>query len=52
MSSALPAPGAHGGDGARLAAALGIPVTDVLDLSASLNPLAPDPTGVIARNLG
>ncbi|MEM7287192.1 MAG: aminotransferase class I/II-fold pyridoxal phosphate-dependent enzyme [Actinomycetota bacterium] len=36
----LPA-GPHGGDGARLAASLGIDPTDVLDLSASLNPAAP-----------
>lgn len=37
-----PPPGAHGGDGARLAAALGVDPGEVLDLSASLNPLAPD----------
>lgn len=36
------APGPHGGDAERLAAALGRPVGDLLDLSASLNPLAPD----------
>jgi threonine-phosphate decarboxylase len=47
-----PAPGEHGGDGARLAAALGIPVDDVLDLSASLNPCAPDVPGLAARHLG
>jgi histidinol-phosphate/aromatic aminotransferase/cobyric acid decarboxylase-like protein len=41
----------HGGDGARLAAALGIPAGRVLDLSASLNPLAPDPAPVVARHL-
>jgi histidinol-phosphate/aromatic aminotransferase/cobyric acid decarboxylase-like protein len=45
------AAGEHGGDGARLAAALGIPVGDVLDLSASLNPLAPDAGAVVARHL-
>lgn len=38
----IPAPGAHGGDGARLARALGIPVAAVLDLSMSVNPFAPD----------
>lgn len=45
----IPPAGAHGGDGARLAAALGI---DVLDLSQSLNPVAPDPAPVVARHLG
>ncbi len=38
----LPPPGPHGGDVERIAAALQRPVDDVLDLSASLNPLAPD----------
>ena len=51
MTSPLIAPGAHGGDGARLAAALGIPVTEVLDLSASLNPVAPDPRPIVERHL-
>ena len=46
-----PAPGRHGGDGARLAAALGIGVDDVLDLSASMNPVAPDPSPVVARHV-
>jgi histidinol-phosphate/aromatic aminotransferase/cobyric acid decarboxylase-like protein len=45
------APGEHGGDGARLAAVLGIPPGAVLDLSASLNPVAPDPGPVVARHL-
>jgi histidinol-phosphate/aromatic aminotransferase/cobyric acid decarboxylase-like protein len=43
--------GEHGGDGVRLAAALGLPPGAVLDLSASLNPVAPDPAPVIARHL-
>ena len=47
----IPEPGDHGGDGARIAAALGIPVGDVLDLSASLNPFAPDVPAVAARHL-
>lgn len=47
----LPAPGGHGGDGARVAAALGLAVADVLDLSASMNPVAPDPCLVVARHL-
>ena len=44
----IPPPGHHGGDGARLAAALGI---DVLDLSLSLNPVAPDPRPVVEAHL-
>lgn len=40
--TAVPAPGAHGGDGARVAAALGLDPAEVLDLSVSLNPDAPD----------
>jgi len=46
-----PASGQHGGDGARVAAALGMDVADVLDLSASMNPVAPDPGPVVARHL-
>jgi len=38
---ALP-PGPHGGDATRLAVALACPVSSIVDLSASLNPLAPD----------
>ncbi len=47
-----PPPAAHGGDGARLAAALGVDPDDVLDLSASLNPCAPDVVALAARRLG
>ncbi|MGI8984368.1 MAG: hypothetical protein ACR2HM_07535, partial [Acidimicrobiales bacterium] len=43
--------GAHGGDGARLAAALGVDPGAVLDLSASLNPLAPDAGEVVGKHL-
>jgi histidinol-phosphate/aromatic aminotransferase/cobyric acid decarboxylase-like protein len=39
---AAPEPGPHGGDGARLAALLGVPPDEILDLSVSLNPCAPD----------
>jgi histidinol-phosphate/aromatic aminotransferase/cobyric acid decarboxylase-like protein len=46
-----PAPGAHGGEGPRLAEALGVDPKEVLDLSASLNPAAPDVVGVLARHL-
>lgn len=43
--------GPHGGDGARLAAALGVEPGGVLDLSASLNPVAPDVRAVVAAHL-
>jgi len=46
----LPA-GAHGGDGARLAEALGVPPDQILDLSASLNPVAPDPRPILECHL-
>jgi len=49
---AVPAAGGHGGDGARVAEALGLDPATVLDLSASLNPLAPDPASIVARHLG
>lgn len=44
----IPGPGAHGGDGARLARALGVPPGAVLDLSVSLNPFAPDLSALVA----
>jgi histidinol-phosphate/aromatic aminotransferase/cobyric acid decarboxylase-like protein len=44
-------PGPHGGDGMRVAVALGIDPTALLDLSASLCPVAPDPAPVIAAHL-
>jgi histidinol-phosphate/aromatic aminotransferase/cobyric acid decarboxylase-like protein len=47
----VPAPGAHGGDGRAVAAALGLDPGSVLDLSQSLNPVAPDVTAVVARYL-
>ncbi len=43
--------GPHGGDGDRLAAALGIDRADVLDLSMSLNPLAPSVASMVAPHL-
>jgi histidinol-phosphate/aromatic aminotransferase/cobyric acid decarboxylase-like protein len=46
-----PPPGPHGGDGARLAAALGVDPAAVLDLSASCNPVAPDPGEIVAKHL-
>jgi len=47
----MPAPGSHGGDGRAVAVALGLDPGSVLDLSMSLNPLAPDPGPVVARHL-
>ncbi len=47
----LPPPGPHGGDGAALARALGVDPGAVLDLSASLNPFAPDTGEVVAKHL-
>ncbi|WP_421121450.1 aminotransferase class I/II-fold pyridoxal phosphate-dependent enzyme [Aquihabitans daechungensis] len=41
----------HGGDGEAVARRLGIDPADLLDLSASLNPVAPDPAPVVARHL-
>ena len=48
---AVPPPGEHGGDGARVAAALGLELGEVLDLSASLNPFAPDVARLAHRHL-
>jgi histidinol-phosphate/aromatic aminotransferase/cobyric acid decarboxylase-like protein len=48
----IPPAGAHGGDGARVAAALGLAPDAVLDLSASLNPFAPDVVALAGRHLG
>jgi histidinol-phosphate/aromatic aminotransferase/cobyric acid decarboxylase-like protein len=45
-----PPPGRHGGDGARLAAALGVSPDEVLDLSASSNPCAPDVARLVATH--
>jgi histidinol-phosphate/aromatic aminotransferase/cobyric acid decarboxylase-like protein len=47
----IPAAGRHGGDGPAVAAALGIPVDQILDLSLTLNPFAPDVTAIAARHL-
>lgn len=51
MIAAIPPAGEHGGDGAAVAAALGIEPEQLLDLSASLNPVAPDPVPVLAGHL-
>jgi histidinol-phosphate/aromatic aminotransferase/cobyric acid decarboxylase-like protein len=50
VSAPVPA-GPHGGDGTAVASVLGIDPADLLDLSASLNPVAPDVRPVVARHL-
>ncbi len=50
-AAVAPAPGAHGGDGERLAASLGVDPATVLDLSVSLNPCAPDIVGLARPRL-
>ena len=47
----LPPPGPHGGDGMSIAAALGLDSGAILDLSASFNPVVPDPAEVVAKHL-
>lgn len=47
----VPAPGAHGGDGASVARALGVDIGAIVDLSMSLNPVAPDVRAVVAPHL-
>lgn len=47
----VPAPGPHGGDAPAVARALGLDPAQVLDLSASVNPFAPDPGPVVAAAL-
>ena len=44
-------PGPHGGDARRVAQQLGLDPANVVDLSASLNPFAPDPTDIVSRHL-
>lgn len=47
----VPPAGSHGGDARAVARALGLDPGTVLDLSASLNPFAPDPGPVVAAAL-
>jgi histidinol-phosphate/aromatic aminotransferase/cobyric acid decarboxylase-like protein len=47
----LPAAGEHGGDAAAVARALGLDPTSMLDLSMTVNPVAPDVRAVVARHL-
>jgi histidinol-phosphate/aromatic aminotransferase/cobyric acid decarboxylase-like protein len=41
----------HGGDAVAVAAALGVPVEELLDLSQSMNPVAPDPLPMVRKHL-
>jgi adenosylcobyric acid synthase len=47
----VPPPGSHGDDAARVARALGLAVSDVLDLATSLNPVAPRLDRIVASAL-
>jgi histidinol-phosphate/aromatic aminotransferase/cobyric acid decarboxylase-like protein len=47
----VPPAQAHGGDGARVARALGLDPASILDLSQSLNPVATDPRPIVAAHL-
>ncbi|HEY2812278.1 MAG TPA: aminotransferase class I/II-fold pyridoxal phosphate-dependent enzyme [Acidimicrobiales bacterium] len=47
----IPPAGPHGGDGPEVARALGLDPDDVVDLSLSLNPFAPDVGSLAARHL-
>jgi histidinol-phosphate/aromatic aminotransferase/cobyric acid decarboxylase-like protein len=49
---AAPEPGPHGGEGVRLAAVLGVSPDEILDLSVSLNPCAPDISELIRAHSG
>ncbi len=49
--TAIPPAGAHGGDGPRIARALGIAPEEILDLSLSLNPVAANPRPIVAAHL-
>jgi histidinol-phosphate/aromatic aminotransferase/cobyric acid decarboxylase-like protein len=51
LPTTVPPAEEHGGDGRRVAAALGFDPSAVLDLSASMNPVAPDPVPILARHL-
>ena len=47
----VPSAGAHGGDGASVARALGLDPADLLDLSQTMNPLAPTVAPLLAGHL-
>jgi histidinol-phosphate/aromatic aminotransferase/cobyric acid decarboxylase-like protein len=49
--SPVPAPGPHGDDVRQVAAALGVDVSSILDLAASMNPFAPSVSALAALHL-
>jgi len=51
LATAVPPAGPHGGDAEALARALGVDPGDILDLSVSLNPDAPDVAALAAAHL-
>lgn len=51
FGSPIPAPGPHGDDARRLAAALGVEAAAILDLAASMNPFAPSVASLAASHL-
>ena len=48
----VPAPGPHGDDAGAVAAALGVDVSSLLDLAASMNPFAPSVAELVEPHLG
>lgn len=50
--SPVPAPGPHGDDAGAVATALGVEVSSLLDLAASMNPFAPSVAGLAEPHLG
>lgn len=52
MSQSIAQPGPHGGDAAAVARAAGLERSDLIDLSMSMNPFAPDVAGVLRDRLG
>jgi histidinol-phosphate/aromatic aminotransferase/cobyric acid decarboxylase-like protein len=50
--SPVPAPGPHGDDASAVAAALGVEVSSLLDLAASMNPFAPSVAELVGPHLG
>lgn len=50
--SPVPAPGPHGDDATAVAAALGVEVSSLLDLAASMNPFAPNVAELVEPHLG
>ena len=48
---AIPPAGKHGGDGPAVARALGLDPADLLDLSQTMNPLAPPVEPLVGRHL-